>query len=86
VATDVWASMGQERENARRRKIFAAFQVNSGLMAQAAADALSMHCLPAHRGEDVEAALLDRQDAVVWDEAENRLHTQKALLEHLLAD
>jgi len=86
VATDVWASMGQESENAGRRKIFAGFQVNSGLMAKAAADALFMHCLPAHRGEEVDAELLDRQDAVVWDEAENRLHTQKALLEHLLAD
>jgi len=86
VATDVWASMGRESENARRREIFAGFQVNSGLMAEAAPDALFMHCLPAHRGEEVSAELLDRQDAVVWVEAENRLHTQKALLEHLLAD
>ncbi len=86
VATDVWASMGQESENARRREIFAGFQVDSGLLAKAAPDALFMHCLPAHRGEEVGAELLDRQDAVVWDEAENRLHTQKALLEHLLAN
>ncbi len=86
VATDVWASMGQESENARRREIFAGFQVNSGLLAKAAPDALFMHCLPAHRGEEVGAELLDREDSVVWDEAENRLHTQKALLEHLLAD
>jgi len=86
VATDVWASMGRENENTQRREIFAGFQVNSGLMAKAAPGALFMHCLPAHRGEEVDAELLDRQDAVVWDEAENRLHTQKALLEHLLAD
>ena len=84
VATDVWASMGQERENAGRREIFAGFQVNSELLAGAAPDALFMHCLPAHRGEEVSAELLERKDAVVWDEAENRLHTQKALLEYLL--
>ena len=86
VATDVWASMGQEQESKDRRLAFAGFQVNSELMAEAVPDALFMHCLPAHRGEEVSAELLEREDAVVWDEAENRMHTQKALLEFLLAD
>ena len=85
VVTDVWASMGQETESADRNRAFAGFQVNSELMAKAAPDALFMHCLPAHRGEEVSAELLERNDAVVWDEAENRMHTQKALLEYLLA-
>lgn len=85
VVTDVWASMGQEQESADRNRVFAGFQVNGELMSHAAPDALFMHCLPAHRGEEVSAELLDREDAVVWDEAENRMHTQKALLEHLLA-
>ena len=85
LVTDVWASMGRERESAERNRVFAGFQVNSELMAQAAADALFMHCLPAHRGEEVSAELLERDDAVVWDEAENRMHTQQALLEYLLA-
>ena len=85
VVTDVWASMGQEQESADRNRVFAGFQVNGELMVHAAPDALFMHCLPAHRGEEVSAELLDREDAVVWDEAENRMHTQKALLEHLLA-
>ena len=85
VVTDVWASMGQEQESADRNRVFAGFQVNGELMSHAAPDALFMHCLPAHRGEEVSAELLDREDAVVWDEAENRMHTQKALLEYLLA-
>lgn len=84
VVTDVWASMGQEEEQAKRAKAFASYQVNSQLMARAVPDALFMHCLPAHRGEEVSAELMDRADAVVWDEAENRLHAQKALLEFLL--
>lgn len=84
VVTDVWASMGQEEEQAKRAKAFASYQVNSQLMARAAPEALFMHCLPAHRGEEVSAELMDRADAVVWDEAENRLHAQKALLEFLL--
>ncbi len=84
VVTDVWASMGQEEESADRREIFAGFQVNSELLSGAAPDALFMHCLPAHRGEEVSAELLEREDSVVWDEAENRLHTQKALIEYLL--
>jgi ornithine carbamoyltransferase len=84
VVTDVWASMGQEEEQARRQLAFARYQVTPELMAEAAADALFMHCLPAHRGEEVAAAVIDAPDSVVWDEAENRLHAQKALLEFLL--
>ena len=86
VVTDVWASMGQEEEQARRERDFAGFQVDEALMAAAAADALFMHCLPAHRGEEVSAGVLDGPHSVVWDEAENRMHAQKALLEFLLAD
>ncbi|MES9876655.1 MAG: ornithine carbamoyltransferase [Candidatus Sedimenticola sp. PURPLELP] len=84
VVTDVWASMGQEEEQVKREKAFAGFQVNDDLMAQANSDALFMHCLPAHRGEEVTASVIDRTDSVVWDEAENRLHSQKALLEMLV--
>ncbi len=84
VVTDVWASMGQEAEHQERLRIFAPYQVNTELMAQASADALFMHCLPAHRGEEVSAAVIDGEQSVIWDEAENRLHTQKALLEYLL--
>ncbi|OOZ37305.1 ornithine carbamoyltransferase [Solemya velesiana gill symbiont] len=84
VVTDVWASMGQEEEQAKREKAFAIYQVNDDVMAQANNDALFMHCLPAHRGEEVSASVIDRPDSVVWDEAENRLHSQKALLEMLL--
>ncbi len=84
VVTDVWASMGQEAEQAAREQQFADFQVNAELLACAAAGALFMHCLPAHRGEEVSADVLDAPDAVVWDEAENRMHSQKALLEYLL--
>ncbi len=85
VVTDVWASMGQEDENSRRRRAFQDYQVDSDLMARAAPDALFMHCLPAHRGEEVSAEVLEGPQSVVWDEAENRLHAQKALLEFLLA-
>ncbi len=84
VVTDVWASMGQEEEQSERQKEFAAFQVNRELMDQAAGDALFMHCLPAHRGEEVTAEIIDDPKSVVWDEAENRLHAQKALLEFLM--
>lgn len=84
VVTDVWASMGQEEEQARREKAFYDYQVNSNLMQKAAEDALFMHCLPAHRGEEVGADVIDGPQSVVWDEAENRLHAQKALLEMLL--
>ena len=84
VVTDVWTSMGQEEENERRLRDFAGFNVTEELMSRARADALFMHCLPAHRGEEVTAGVIDGRWSVVWDEAENRLHTQKALLEFLL--
>jgi len=84
VVTDVWASMGQEEEQTEREKAFADYQVTPALMALAKADALFMHCLPAHRGEEVSAAVIDGPQSVVWDEAENRLHSQKALLEFLI--
>lgn len=84
VATDVWASMGQESEQAQRIECFSAYQVNRDLMRLAAPDALFMHCLPAHRGEEVTEDVLLGPQSVVWDEAENRLHAQKALLEFLL--
>jgi ornithine carbamoyltransferase len=85
VVTDVWASMGQEDEQAQRVQAFDGFEVDAALMARAAPDALFMHCLPAHRGEEVSAEVLEGPQSVVWDEAENRLHAQKALLEFLLA-
>ncbi|HAI96240.1 MAG: ornithine carbamoyltransferase [Cycloclasticus sp.] len=85
VVTDVWASMGHEEEQKIREKAFADFQVNRHIMSTAQPDALFMHCLPAHREEEVSAEVLDGQQSVVWDEAENRLHAQKALLEFLMA-
>ena len=84
VVTDVWASMGQEHEAAERLTVFEAFQVNTELMSLAAEDALFMHCLPAHRGEEVTAEVIDGAQSVVWEEAGNRLHSQKALLEFLI--
>ncbi len=84
VTTDVWASMGQEHEQKERERAFAGYQVNGTLMAKAKPTALFMHCLPAHRGEEVTAEVIDGPQSVVWDEAENRLHAQKALLELLL--
>ena len=84
VTTDVWTSMGFEAETNDRKKAFADFQVDADMMAQARPDALFMHCLPAHRGEEVSADVLDGPQSVVWDEAENRMHVQKALLEYLL--
>ncbi|MDT8403314.1 ornithine carbamoyltransferase [Sulfuriflexus sp.] len=84
VVTDVWASMGQEDESAGRARAFDNYQVNAEVMAQANDDALFMHCLPAHRGEEVTADVIDGPQSVVWDEAENRLHAQKALLEFLM--
>jgi ornithine carbamoyltransferase len=84
VVTDVWASMGQEEETEERLQVFKPFQVNTALMQHAASDALFMHCLPAHRGEEVTAELIDGEQSVVWEEAGNRLHSQKALLEFLL--
>jgi len=85
LVTDVWASMGQEEEQKIREEAFADFQVNESLMKLADKDALFMHCLPAHRGEEVSAGVIDGPQSVVWDEAENRLHAQKALLEFLMA-
>jgi len=85
LVTDVWASMGQEEEQKIREAAFENFQVNEALMKLANNDALFMHCLPAHRGEEVSAGVIDGPQSVVWDEAENRLHAQKALLEFLLA-
>jgi ornithine carbamoyltransferase len=85
VVTDVWASMGQEEEQEKRVRAFADYQVNAQIMQAAAADALFMHCLPAHRDEEVSADIIDGAQSVVWDEAENRLHAQKALLELLLS-
>lgn len=84
VVTDVWASMGQEEEQKIRERAFADFQVTEEMMQQANDDALFMHCLPAHREEEVSTEVIDGPRSVVWDEAENRLHAQKALLEFLL--
>jgi ornithine carbamoyltransferase len=84
VTTDVWTSMGYEDENAARLKAFDGWIVDEAKMARAKQDALFMHCLPAHRGEEVSAGVIDGPQSVVWDEAENRLHVQKALLEYLV--
>jgi len=84
VTTDVWASMGQEEEQAIREKAFAGYQVNDKLMSLANKDAVFMHCLPAHREEEVSTSVIDGPQSVVWDQAENRLHAQKALLELLM--
>ena len=84
IVTDVWASMGQEEEQKQRLKVFKDFQVNSEIMKAANPDALFMHCLPAHRGEEVSAEVFEGPQSVVFAEAENRLHSQKALLEFLL--
>jgi ornithine carbamoyltransferase len=84
VTTDVWTSMGFEAENETRRTAFADWMVDADMMRAARADALFMHCLPAHRGEEVAADVIDGPQSVVWDEAENRLHVQKALLEYLV--
>ena len=84
VTTDVWTSMGFESENETRSKDFEDWQVDAEMMKAARKDALFMHCLPAHRGEEVAAEVIDGRQSVVWEEAENRLHTQKALMEFLL--
>ena len=84
ITTDVWTSMGDEAESAERKRDFEAWRVDKPMMRAAKKDALFMHCLPAHRGEEVAAAVIDGPQSVVWDEAENRLHTQKALMEYLL--
>ena len=84
VTTDVWTSMGYEAENETRRQAFADWCVDADMMAHAKPDALFMHCLPAHRGEEVSTEVIDGPQSVVWDEAENRMHVQKALMEFLL--
>jgi ornithine carbamoyltransferase len=84
VTTDVWTSMGFEAENEARKKDFEDWQVDADMMRVASKDAVFMHCLPAHRGEEVAAEVIDGPWSVVWEEAENRLHTQKALMEFLL--
>ena len=84
VNTDVWASMGQETEQARRERDFAGFTVDSAMMTRAAKDAILLHCLPAHRGEEVSADVIDGPQSRVWDEAENRLHIQKAIMAVLI--
>lgn len=84
VTTDVWTSMGFEAENEVRAKAFSDWQVDAEMMQAAGRDAVFMHCLPAHRGEEVSADVIDGQQSLVWDEAENRLHVQKALMEYLL--
>jgi ornithine carbamoyltransferase len=80
VTTDVWASMGQEEEQSRREHAFAGFQVDARMMSRASSQAIFLHCLPAHRGEEVSADVIDGPQSVVWDEAENRLHIQKAIM------
>ena len=84
VTTDVWTSMGYEAENEARKTAFKDWCVDASMMRAAKPDALFMHCLPAHRGEEVEAEVIDGPQSVVWDEAENRMHVQKALMEYLL--
>jgi ornithine carbamoyltransferase len=84
ITTDVWTSMGDEAESAERKRDFEAWQVDKPMMRAAKKDALFMHCLPAHRGEEVAADVIDGGQSVVWEEAENRLHVQKALMEYLL--
>ncbi len=86
VSTDVWASMGQEEEAEARRRAFDGYTVTETIMGRAAADAIFLHCLPAHRGEEVTGAVIDGPQSRVWDEAENRLHAQKALLVGLMAE
>ena len=85
ITTDVWASMGQEAEAAARERAFVKYEVDDALMAGASDDAIFLHCLPAHRGEEVAASVIDGPASRVWQEAENRLHAQKALLLHVLA-
>ncbi len=84
IYTDVWASMGQEREQNMRKKVFGPFQVNTDLIRGAASDAIVMHCLPAHRGEEISEQVLEGPQSVVWDQAENKMHMHKAILEALI--
>ena len=84
IYTDVWASMGQEAEAEARKKLFMPYQVNEAMFDRAAGDAVFMHCLPAHRGEEVTAGVIDSPRSVVFQEAENRLHAQKAIMLELM--
>jgi ornithine carbamoyltransferase len=84
VYTDVWASMGQEDELSRRKRVFEPFQINSMLLENAAENAIVMHCLPAHRGEEIHEDVLEGPSSVVWDQSENKLHMHKAILDVLL--
>jgi len=86
VCTDTWASMGQEEEHAERKRVFAAYQLNDGLMAKARPEAIALHCLPAHRGEEITDEVMDGPRSAVFDEAENRLHVQKAIMALLMQD
>ncbi len=86
IYTDVWASMGQEAETEERARIFAPYQVNQALLAEAKPDVIAMHCLPAHRGQEITDAVCDGPHSVLWDQAENRMHAQKAVLARLLGD
>ena len=86
VYTDVWASMGQESEQVKRKQVFEAFQVNQALLKHAAEDVIVMHCLPAHRGEEISENVLEGLNSVVWDQAENKLHMHKAILEVLMKE
>ena len=86
VVTDVWTSMGQEAETAARRKAFAGYCVDEALMKLASPKAIVLHCLPAHRGEEISSDVLDGPQSAAWDEAENRMHVQKALLEQLVLE
>jgi ornithine carbamoyltransferase len=84
ISTDVWASMGQEDEAAARRRAFAGYCVDTPLLKRAAANPIVLHCLPAHRGEEIAADVIDAPGSAIWDQAENRLHTQKAILEWVM--
>ena len=84
INTDVWASMGQEDESEERKKVFAAYQVNEELLSHASSDAIVLHCLPAHRGEEITAEVMEGKRSLIFDQAENRLHTQKAIMEILM--
>ena len=86
IITDVWASMGQEGEAEKRKKAFAGYQINEELMAAAHKDAMVQHCLPAHRGEEITAEVFEAHAAEIFEEAENRLHAQKAVMVQLMAD
>ena len=85
IYTDVWASMGQEAETEERARIFAPYQVNETLLTEAKPDVIAMHCLPAHRGQEITDAVCDGPHSVLWDQAENRMHAQKAILAQLMS-